>query len=103
MAYLRGEGKFADRLAHPTPTLALLDIKIPMYSGLEVLEWIRTQGRMPALPVLMLTSSKNLADVRRAYELGVNAYLVKAVEYEELQETIRALAVFWLKKNVLPY
>jgi DNA-binding NarL/FixJ family response regulator len=50
----------------------------------------------------MLTSSRNLADVRRAYELGVNAYVVKAVEYEELQDTIRTVAAFWLRKNVLP-
>lgn len=100
--YLKGEKEFADRQMHPLPTLALLDIKIPRYSGLEVLEWIRRQSKFSALPVVMLTSSRNLEDVRRAYELGVNAYLVKAVEYEELQDTIRSLAMFWLKKNVLP-
>ena len=103
IAYLKGEDQYADRQLHPLPTLAVLDIKIPRYSGLEVLEWIRTQTKFAALPVVMLTSSRNLADVRRAYELGVNAYLVKAVEYEELQETIRSLAIFWLRKNVLPY
>ena len=103
IAYLKGEGDYADRQSHPLPTLVLLDIKIPRYSGLEVLEWIRAQGRFAALPVIMLTSSRNYEDVRRAYELRVNAYLVKAVEYEELQDTIRALANFWLKKNVLPY
>ena len=103
ISYLKGEGKYSDRHAHPLPTLVLLDIKIPRFSGLEVLEWIRTQGRFAPLPVLMLTSSRNLEDVRRTYELRVNAYLVKAVEYEELQDTIRTLAAFWLKKNVLPY
>lgn len=102
IAYLKGEGDYADRQKHPLPTLALLDIKIPRYSGLEVLEWIRSRKRFSALPVLMLTSSRNLDDVRRAYELGVNAYLVKAVEYEDLQDTIRSLAQFWLKKNILP-
>ena len=102
IAYLKGEGEFADRHAHPLPTLALLDIKMPRYSGLEVLEWIRSQHKFVALPVLMLTSSRNLDDVRRAYELGVNAYLTKAVEYDELQDTIRSLATFWLKKNILP-
>lgn len=102
ISYLKGEGDYADRHRHPQPTLALLDIKIPRYSGLEVLEWIRSQSSLSALPVLMLTSSRNLADVRRAYELGVNAYLVKSVEYEELQDTIRSLANFWIKKNILP-
>ena len=102
IAYLKGEGKYADRHAHPLPTLALLDIKMPRYSGLEVLEWIRSQNKFVALPVLMLTSSRNLDDVRRAYELGVNAYLTKAVEYDELQDTIRTLSMFWLKKNILP-
>lgn len=102
ISYLKGEGEYADRQLHPLPTLALLDIKMPRYTGLEVLEWVRSQGRFSALPVVIFTSSKNLADIRRAYELGVNAYLVKAVEYQELQDTIRALAAFWLGKNVLP-
>jgi CheY-like chemotaxis protein len=102
LEYLKGEKEFADRHRFPLPTLALLDIKIPRYSGLEVLEWLRSQGRFAALPIVMLTSSRNLADVRRAYELGVNAYVVKAVEYEELQDTIRTVAAFWLRKNVLP-
>ena len=103
ISYLKGEGEYADRRLHPLPTVTLLDIKIPRFSGLEVLEYIRGQARFSSLPVIMLTSSKNLEDVRRAYELGVNAYLVKAVEYEELQGTIRSLATFWLKKNVLPF
>jgi CheY-like chemotaxis protein len=102
LAYLKGEGKYADREKYPLPTLALLDIKIPRYSGLEVLEWIRSQTRFTALPVLILTSSRNLPDIRRAYELGVNAYLVKPVEYHELEETLRATITFWLEKNVLP-
>ena len=75
---------------------------MPRYSGLEVLEWIRGQGRFNSVPVIIFTSSHNLADVRRAYELGVNAYLVKSVEFQELQSTIRALSAFWLEKNVLP-
>lgn len=102
IAYLKGEGEYEDRQRHPLPTLALLDIKMPRYTGLEVLEWIRSQSRFTALPVIIFTSSKNLLDIRRAYELGVNAYLVKAVEYQELQSTVRTLAAFWLEKNVLP-
>ena len=100
--YLKGEGEFANRQRHPLPTVALLDIKIPRYSGLEVLEWIRSQSRFAALPVIIFSSSRNLADIRRAYELGVNAYIVKAVEYDELQATVKALHSFWIQKNVLP-
>ena len=102
IAYLKGEGKYADRQQYPMPTLALMDIKIPRFSGLEVLEWIRAQGSFKALPVVIFTSSRNLEDIRRAYDLGVNAYLVKSVELQELQDTLRAVVDFWLTKNVLP-
>lgn len=101
--YLKGEGDFADRARFPMPTLALLDIKMPRYSGLEVLEWIRGQANLTGLPVIIFTSSRNLVDVRRAYELGVNAYLVKAVDYTDLQETLKSLVSFWIDKNVLPF
>lgn len=102
LAYLKGEGEFEDRQKHRFPTLALLDIKLPRYTGLEVLEWIRSQGQLSALPVIMFSSSRNLEDIRRAYDLGANAYLVKAVGYDELTETLKTLAGFWLGKNVLP-
>lgn len=102
LQYLKGEGAFADRRQHPLPTLALLDIKMPRYSGLEVVEWIRGQPAFAALPVIMFTSSRNLEDVRRAYQLGANAYLVKPVDYHEIQASLRALATFWLERNVLP-
>ena len=64
------------------------------YSGLEVLEWIRNQSRLASVPIVIFTSSKNLDDIGRAYELGINAYLVKAIEYEELQDTIRTLGCY---------
>jgi CheY-like chemotaxis protein len=102
MEYLKGEGAHADRQAHPFPTLVLLDIKMPRYTGLEVLEWVRSQPAFSALPVVMFTSSKNLEDVRRAYELGANAYLVKPVDYHEIQASLRALAAFWFEHNILP-
>jgi CheY-like chemotaxis protein len=103
IAYLKGEGPYADRERYPLPTLALMDIKIPRYSGLEVLEWIRGQASFRGLPVVIFTSSRNQEDIRRAYDLGVNAYLVKSVELEELQDTLRAVVDFWLNKNVLPF
>lgn len=102
LAYLKGEGEFADRQTHPFPTLALLDVKMPRFSGLEVLEWIRQQPEFSSLPVVIFTSSRNVTDVRRAYDLGVNAYLVKSVEYKELQDTLHTFISFWLEKNVLP-
>jgi CheY-like chemotaxis protein len=102
ISYLKGEDEYHDRAKYPLPTLALLDIKMPRYSGLEVLEWIRSQPRYSGLPVVIFSSSRNIADIQRAYQLGVNAYLVKPVEYAELQETVKSIISFWVARNVLP-
>jgi CheY-like chemotaxis protein len=100
--YLKGEHDYSDRTRHPMPTVVLLDIKIPRQSGLEVLAWIRSQTNFSALPVILFTSSQDLKDVRRAYQLGANAYLVKPVDFKELGETLQSFATFWLGRNFLP-
>ena len=103
MAYLAGQGEFADRVRHPFPQLVLLDLKLPRKSGLETLAWIRGQQEMvKRVPVVALTSSKQSADVNRAYELGANSYLVKPVGFDGLLAMVQALASYWLLLNEKP-
>jgi CheY-like chemotaxis protein len=102
VAYLAGEGSFADRQRHPFPVLVLLDLKLPRRSGLEVLEWIRGQVGLKRLPVVVLTSSKETTDVNQAYDLGANSYLVKPVGFDSLLELVKSLEVYWLILNQKP-
>ena len=100
--YLAGQGQFADRQKFPLPALVLLDLKLPRRSGLEVLAWLREQEDLRRLPVVMLTSSSQQADVKRAYDIGLNSYLVKPSLLEELVETMRRMSSYWLDLNVPP-
>ena len=103
VSYLTGEGVFADRQAHPLPALVMLDLKLPRRSGLEVLEWLRSQaGSLGRTPVVVLTSSRENHDVDRAYELGANSYLVKPVNFDGLLEMIRTTGLYWTVLNEGP-
>ena len=102
VAYLAGEGQYADREAYPMPALVLLDLKLPRRSGFEVLGWVRTQPVLKRLPVLILTSSRENVDIDRAYDLGANSYLVKPVTFEALQEIMHAIDVYWLVLSEIP-
>jgi CheY-like chemotaxis protein len=101
--YLAGGGGFADRQANPLPALVMLDLKLPRRSGLEVLEWLRSQaGSLGRTPVVVLTSSRENRDVDRAYELGANSYLVKPVGFDGLLEMIRTTGLYWTVLNEGP-
>jgi len=100
--YLSGEGKNANRHEHPLPGLVLLDLKLPKLSGLDVLKWVRQQRATRALPVMVLSSSTNPADVSAAYELRANAYLVKPSQAEDLVGLIANLKDFWLARVEAP-
>jgi CheY-like chemotaxis protein len=102
VAYLQGAGKFADRTKFPLPVFVLLDLKMPRRSGLEVLAWAKEQTGLKRIPIVVLTSSKNDADVNRAYELGANSYLVKPVSFEGLIELVKSLQLYWLVLNERP-
>jgi CheY-like chemotaxis protein len=80
----------------------LLDLKLPKIDGLEVLEMIRANALLKSIPVVMLTSSREEQDLLRSYELGVNAYVVKPVEFSEFVEAIADLGVFWAVLNEPP-
>lgn len=78
LAYLKGEGAFADRKEYPLPDLILLDLKMPKVNGYEVLEWIRKQEHLKKLPVIVLTSSALNFDAKRVQELGASEFLTKS-------------------------
>lgn len=100
--YLAGDGEFADRSKFPLPCLLLLDLQLPYKMGLEVLEWIRQQPSLKPLIVIILSSSINEGDVRHAYELGTNAFLVKPSSADTLADICQALKHFWLIHNQPP-
>jgi len=100
--YLAGIGKFADRQEFPLPCLVLLDLKLPHKMGLEVLEWIRQQPALKSLVVIILSSSVHEGDLRRAYQLGANAFLVKPSSANTMAEMCKALNHFWLTFNRTP-
>jgi len=102
VAYLAGEGTYANRGDHPLPGVVLLDLKLPRRSGLEVLEWVRQSPTLRRLPVVVLTSSRESADVNRAYDLGANSYLVKPVGFDALTDLVRILQGYWVGWNEKP-
>ncbi|MGV7209710.1 response regulator [Oxalobacteraceae bacterium A2-2] len=99
--YLHCKGAYAGRDVG-NPAVVLLDLKLPKVDGLEVLASIRSTPSMKSMPVVMLTSSKEEQDLVRSYELGVNAYVVKPVEFKEFVRAISDLGVFWAVLNEPP-
>lgn len=99
IAYLAGEGRYADRTAHPLPTIMFLDLNLPYKTGLQVLEWVRQQPQLSRLIVIALTSSSESVDLKRAYQLGANSYVVKPPSAERLIEIAKAFKVWWLDIN----
>lgn len=97
--YLAGTGPFEDRTAHPLPQLVVLDINLPHHTGLEVLQWIRAQAALRTLIVIILTSSSSLSDLREAYTLGVNSYLLKPGNPEDMVALLDLVNRYWLGVN----
>ena len=102
VAYLSREGQYADTESFPVPLLILLDLKLPRRSGLEVLAWLRQQPELRRLLVVVLTSSKESSDLAKAYDLGVNSYLVKPVKFQDFVSLIELLDAYWFKTNQTP-
>ena len=97
--YIEGRGAYTDRDRHPLPTLVLLDLKLPRRSGLEVLEALKGQAVRGRLIIVVLTGSRESADIERAYAAGANSYLVKPISPEAMSELVQALGLYWLVKN----
>jgi DNA-binding response OmpR family regulator len=96
---LRGLGKFSDRDEYPLPDILLLDLKMPKVNGFEVLTEIHTNLEFAALRVIVLTSSEEIFEVSKCYEMGANSFLVKPIEFENLTAMMRTLASFWLHSS----
>jgi CheY-like chemotaxis protein len=100
--YLFGAGVYAGRDVSDLPALVLLDLKLPGVDGLEVLRRIRADDRTRRLPVVILTSSKEEADVAQSYDLGANSYIRKPVDFTQFVEAIQHLGLYWLVMNEPP-
>jgi len=99
--FLRREGAYASR-PEENPAVILLDKKLPKVDGHEVLREVRADERLRRVPVVMLTSSREEGDLLRSYDLGVNAYVVKPVEFDDFMDAINDLGVFWAVLNEPP-
>ena len=99
--YFKGTGKFANREEFPLPCLVLLDLKLPRVMGLDVLKWIRQQPEVAAI-VVILSASREEADIATAYRLGANGYLVKPHDLNQLTDMAKSIKDFWLTQNTPP-
>jgi len=99
--YLYRLGKFATRSIE-NPAVMLLDLKLPKIDGLEVLQQVKSDDRLKMIPVVVLTSSREEKDMVASYNLGVNAYVVKPVDFHEFVNAIKELGVFWAVINAAP-
>jgi len=100
--YLFGGGAHAGGDVNALPVLILLDLKLPRIDGLEVLRRIRADARTRRVPVVILTSSREEQDIAAGYDLGVNSYIRKPVDFNQFSETIRQLGLYWLVINEAP-
>jgi two-component system response regulator len=101
--YFFGTGKYADRDVCDRPKVILLDLKLPKVDGLEVLRRIRSDERTKTLPVVVLTSSNEQKDRIESYQLGVNSYIVKPVEFDSFARAVAQIGFYWLLLNKVPF
>jgi CheY-like chemotaxis protein len=95
-------GEFADRQNCKHPKLIILDLKLPLIEGLEVLEELKKNDTTKMIPVVVLTSSKEKCNMIETYKLGVNSYIAKPDDFERFSDTIREIGLYWLSLNQLP-
>lgn len=100
--YVFGTGTYAGRDAADTPSVILLDLKLPKIDGLEVLKRVRADNRTKHVPIVILTSSKEEQDLVASYDLGANSYIRKPVDFEEFVEVAGLLGMYWLLWNEPP-
>jgi CheY-like chemotaxis protein len=93
--YLSGQGAFKDRAKYPTPTIILMDLKMPRRNGFEVLEWMHNQPEIKLIPTIVVTSSTLQEDVTRAYRLGANAVMNKPVDKDSLLQMLKSFHIYW--------
>lgn len=101
LEYLNYQGEFKTR-KEENPAVILLDLKMPRMDGIGFLQAIRSDEKLKLLPVVMLTSSRESLDLKRSYELGANAYVVKPVNFKDFMEAVNHIGVFWVILNEFP-
>ena len=102
LAYLRREGRYADRSTSPRPGLILLDLNMPKLDGREALREIKQDPNLRRIPIVVLTTSKSEIDLLQSYDLGANSYIVKPVTFDRLVEIIADLGRYWIEIVELP-
>ncbi|MEP7338656.1 MAG: response regulator [Acidobacteriota bacterium] len=102
LEYVFCTGRYANRQIENQPKVILLDLKLPLVDGLEVLRQIKSNLRTQAIPVVVLTSSREERDIVESYELGVNSFIVKPVDFEQFNEAVRDVGFYWLLLNQPP-
>jgi len=100
--YLFCKGKFSDRDFSQPPKVIFLDLKLPKVSGLEVLRELKSNPITQTLPVVVVTSSRENPDIKKAYELGVNSYVVKPVNFDDFLKAMSQIGLYWLLVNEAP-
>jgi len=93
--YLRGSGKYEDRVAFPFPNVLFVDLKMPKVGGFEVLRWLKEHPDCAVMPTMVFSSSNTAEDVKLAYELGANGYLMKPATFDDLKAMLRSTLDFW--------
>ena len=102
LEFIFATDRYADRNVNHSPRVILLDLKLPLVDGLEVLRRIKADERTRHIPVVVLTSSREERDVVESYRLGVNSYITKPVDFEQFTESVKTLGMYWLLLNQPP-
>jgi two-component system response regulator len=97
--FLFGRGKYEGRRSDVFPKVVLLDLKLPKVNGLEVLRSMKNDARLQTIPVVMVTSSAEHPDVKAAYDLGANGYVIKPVQFDSFMEAMSKVGIYWLMVN----
>jgi CheY-like chemotaxis protein len=100
--FVFARGAYGHRDINQTPRVVLLDLKLPKVDGLEVLRQIKSDPRTRKIPVVVLTSSREERDVMESYNLGVNSYILKPVDFQQFTEAVRTIGLYWLLLNEPP-
>jgi CheY-like chemotaxis protein len=95
IAYLNGEGVYANHALYPFPEVLIVDLKMPRMSGLELLQWIRDHSNYKVIPTIIMSSSRQDSDIEKAYELGANTYIIKPSSFDELARVVKLTHEYW--------
>jgi CheY-like chemotaxis protein len=101
--FIFAQGQYSDRSIEDVPKVVLLDLKLPRINGLEVLEKVKSDLRTKGIPVVVLTSSSEECDIVTSYNLGVNSYIIKPVDFDKFVEAAKEIGLYWLLLNNAPH